>query len=509
MQEEKRLTSSELRGIGLVIIGTATIVFYYSWWGQNGRLQNPWLVFALILSLIYNSIQIIGNWLLYLATHHRQKYCPLEAPELSIDVYVTAYGEEHDLIERSLSAAVNMKGKHTTYLLDDGHDPALPDIATELGAQYLTRGNKKDAKAGNINAALTKTSGDIIVIFDIDHAPKPDFLEKTLPYFAQPEIGFVQVMLTFENEQDGWVARAAAESSLDFYNPTSIGADGLNSATLIGSNALIRRTALDSVGGYKPGLAEDLATSIALHAEGWRSVYVNQPLAPGYAPPDLTAWFTQQLKWARGVFDILLTDYPKYFRKLASGQRISYIVRMTYYWVGPMTGTHLLIALFTLLWGSAEDMANFENYLWHLAPMITMTITIRQLALRRWRHRSLQSSLQWKPMALVFSTWPIYFIAWIMAIFRIPLGFRLTPKSSSGHLNPLWLLPQMVSCIFLFTGILKWVFLVNDHFYPLTLGFAMALIMPQVALLGKRLLTAVAAPLLANGKQKLQLNIWL
>ena len=171
------------------------------------------------------------------------------------------------------------------------------------------RSGSRDLKAGNINAALPRTDGEVIAVFDVDHAPEPGFLERSLGHFADPRVGFVQVMLTFANEKKSWFARAASESCLDFFNPTSMGMDRLGSATLIGSNALIRRSALESIGGYRPGLAEDLATSIALHAEGWKSAYVAEPLAPGLAPPDVAAWFTQQLKWSRGVFEILLTDY--------------------------------------------------------------------------------------------------------------------------------------------------------------------------------------------------------
>ncbi len=97
-------------------------------------------------------------------------------------------------------------------------------------------------------------------------------------------MGFVQVMLTFNDNSNQWVAKAASHSSLDFYDPASVGADGLGSTTLVGSNALIRRAALESINGYQPGLAEDLATSLALHAEGWDSVYINKPLAPRTRP---------------------------------------------------------------------------------------------------------------------------------------------------------------------------------------------------------------------------------
>ena len=67
----------------------------------------------------------------------------------------------------------------------------------------------------------------------------------------------------------------------------------------------------------------------------------------------------------------------------------------------------------------------------------------------------------------------------------------------------------MVTCIFLFTGLMKWMFFMDEGFHLFTYGFATALIVPQLLLLGKRLLTAVARPLSAVTKQKLQLNFWL
>lgn len=247
--------------------------------------MSIWQVATLIIAIVYTVVQLGGNWTLYLAAYKRSRTRPSLTQHLTVDVLVTAYKEEYVLVRRCLEATCAMNGNHRVWLLDDGADPELARLAHQLGVRYLARPGSEDAKAGNLNYALRKVDGDVLVIFDIDHAPTQDFLDHTLIHFENPEIGFVQVMLTFENGYDGWVAQAGAESSLDFYNPTSIGADGIGSATLVGSNALIRRQALQDIGGYKPGLAEDLATSIALHAAGWRSLYVRKPLAPGFAPP--------------------------------------------------------------------------------------------------------------------------------------------------------------------------------------------------------------------------------
>ena len=265
----KEISASEWRGLMLTAVGMLAFSYYFLWWVERARQLSFWLLLAFLFAVAYGVIQILGNWALYLATHWRGKVPVLPIPEhMSVDVFLTACGEEPAFVERALIKAVSMRGHHKTWLLDDGNDPRLAKMAQRLGAGYLVRNGRHNAKAGNLNAALAQTSGDIIVIFDIDHAPQPEFLVRTLVYFRFLRFGFVQVMLTFENHQDGWVAEAAADSSLDFYNPTSIGSDGLQSATLVGSNALIRREALESIGGYKLGLAEDLATSIALHAAG-------------------------------------------------------------------------------------------------------------------------------------------------------------------------------------------------------------------------------------------------
>lgn len=438
--------------------GMVAFAYYFLWWIERVHQLSAWMLMAFLFAVAYGVIQILGNWALYLATHWRGIVPVFPVPEdMTVDVFLTACGEEPALVERALQRAVSMRGNFKTWLLDDGDDPRLAQLAYRLGAGYLVRNGRNDAKAGNVNAALGRTSGDIVVIFDIDHAPQPEFLERTLGYFRFPMVGFVQVMLTFENQTDGWVAEAAADSSLDFYNPTSIGSDGLQSTTLVGSNALIRRKALESIDGYQPGLAEDLATSIALHAAGWRSVYVPEPLAPGYAPPDLSAWFTQQMKWARGVFELLLTAYPRYFRQMHRGKRAAYAVRMTYYWIGPVVFLHLLATILALFSPNEAARAVFEDYLFHLAPLGLVVVFIRYLALRRWRHRSLEPNMQIKPMVLVFGSWPVYTLAWLMALIRLPLGFRLTPKTHSSRLNLRWMLPHTAVVILLVVGLLRYV----------------------------------------------------
>jgi glycosyl transferase family 2 len=279
------------------------------------------------------------------------------------------------------------------------------------------------------------------------------------------------VMLTFSNQDESWVARAASETSLDFYNPTSIGMDTFHTVTLMGSNALIRRTALEAIGGYQIGLAEDLATSLALHSAGWRSAYVAQPLAPGLAPATLVAWYTQQLKWARGVFEVLLTTFPRAFTCLGWSERLAYSVRLTKYWIGPAVFLHLAISTAALWFAPAPTRALVEDYLIHLAPLLICDLLIRREAIRLWRHASVPANIPLRGIALIYATWPIYTLAWLMASFRISLNFQPTPKTLSGRLNPAWLLPQALTCLILLLGCLVTLKSISSLPYYILLGF--------------------------------------
>jgi cellulose synthase (UDP-forming) len=434
----------------LVACGGAALVFYFGWWFQEGRITSPVLATALALAALYHCFQMGGAWFFYLMARRRPPV-PARPAGLAVDVFVTACREEPELVRRALAAALALRGEHETWLLDDGNDPRLAELAGRLGARYLTRSDRRNAKAGNLNAALARTRADVVAIFDVDHVPVPEFLERTVGHFADPRVGFVQVMLTYGNGGASWISRAAVEAWLDFHNPTSIGMDGIGAVTMHGSNALIRRAALESIGGYRPGLAEDLATSIELHAAGWRSVYVAEPLAPGLAPVDVAGWFTQQLKWSRGVFEVLLTQYPRLFRRLGWPQRLSYAVRSTYYWIGSLIFAHLVFLCAALFSGRPMVRSDVEEYLLHYLPLAVMFFAIRRVARRLWRHPATPTALEWRGILLVYATWPAYTLAWLMACLRAPLRFRLTPKRASDP-QRLWLVPQALFAVLLSAG---------------------------------------------------------
>jgi cellulose synthase (UDP-forming) len=460
----------------LIALGGFSAILYFDWW-----LQHPFGVLTFVvlpLTLLYHTAQIFIPWTLFLGA--RRVSPPLPQPGLSVDVFVVAYKEPIWLIRKTLKAAVEMRYPHKTFLLDDGRREVLRGLAKRLGAGYITRPDNKHAKAGNINNALQRTRGEIVVIFDTDHTPKPEFLERSLGHFRNPKVGFVQVMETFSNDGESFISRAATETTTEFFGPVCLGMDAWGSCTLFGTNALIRRVALEQIGGYRPGLTEDLATSIELHAEKWESAYVHEALAPGLSPADLRAYFVQQFKWAIGVFDLLLTRYPKRFFRLTPRQRLCYFTRMTCYGAGPYCAAHILLALFLVISNSATH-ALFSGYAICYLPLFLSILAIQAFSVHCWSAEP--ARVRWRAISLVYATWPVYLAALFCAFIRRKIEYLPTPKTfRGGNFLPL-VIPQMVSVIALVIGLKRLVSETQIAHHNLAVeGFILFLLLGNVSI---------------------------
>jgi len=407
-----------------------------------------WLPALVLLPLAL--VQVFFSWYLFSRVAHR--IAPPAQSGVSVDVFVTACREPEHLVARALRAAVAMRYPHVTWLLDDGSDPHLEALARRLGAQYLTRSGRREYKAGNVNEALRRTRGEFVAIFDVDHVPAADFLERTLGHFRDSRMGFVQTMVTFSNRHESLVAEASAQTSYEYYNLLAVGKARCGAAGLMGSNAVLRRSALESIGGYHPGLAEDLETSLRLHAAGWRSSYVCEPLAPGLTPADLEAFFKQQAKWATGVFNAALQSFPGLAGRLSPLQRLAYIARFTSYLIGPVLFVHMAAVVAGLFWPAQR----LELYLANLLPFLLISLTLRCYVMRRWAtDPEARSGFCWKGMALVTSAWPVYVTSLLTAVLRVRTPFVATPKIATPGGNARLVIPQL-TMVTLFAAGLMW-----------------------------------------------------
>src|SRR5579875_1870823 len=256
----------------------------------------------------------------------------------SVDVFIPTYDESPALLRKTILAARELRLPHRTWVLDDGRRPEVRELCDELGVGYLTRDSNEHAKAGNLNAALARTDGEFVVVLDADFIALPQLLERTLGHFERDErLALVQLPQTFYNVDsiqhvDPRSPSSWHEQSL-FYDVIQPGKNRWNAAFWCGSPAVLRRAALESIGGVATStVTEDILTSMRLHAAGWRTLYHDEVLAVGVAPGDLDGFQTQRLRWAQGSMQILRSrENPLCKRGLTLAQRLNYLASMTTY----------------------------------------------------------------------------------------------------------------------------------------------------------------------------------
>ncbi|MEA2491009.1 MAG: hypothetical protein QOH21_2801, partial [Acidobacteriota bacterium] len=412
----------------LVFFGLQSVVLFALWWFRPGHVSNGLLFVLLSTAVWYGVFRMLVGWY---NVFHLEQPPPKAAPAgLSVAIFTTSSpGEPYEMFVRTLAAARAITYPHTTYLLDDTRDPRFGKLARASGAVHLELVDLPGAKAGKINAALARTTEDFILVLDPDHVPLPELFDRVLGHFDEPKVGFVQVAQAYYNQPNSFVARAAAEQTYAFYGPILQGMHGTGTAVAIGANCTFRRTALQSIGGHGIGLAEDLVTAIRLHAAGWKSIYVPEILARGLVPEDLGSFVKQQLKWARGVYEVLFREYPRAFRRLTSHQKLSYFMIGTYYLVGLTAPIYLLIpALY--LWTGVQPAAMFlSEYLQRALPVGLFGVLIYRYAQRWLCDPARERGWHWRGTLLKLGCWSVYFHALVLALLGVAVPYIPTAKS--------------------------------------------------------------------------------
>jgi cellulose synthase (UDP-forming) len=308
-----------------------------------------------------------------------ERHAPPPRQGLSVDVYIPTYSEPVDLVRKTVLAAMAMDYPHRTWILDDGRREAMQALATELGCEYLTRADNAHAKAGNLNHALAHSGGELILVLDADHAPRRDFLDKTLGYFEDARVAFVQTpqdyynLDSYQHRRSGASREFWTEQSL-FFRVIQRGKDCWNAAFFCGSCAVVRRSALERIGGFATGtVTEDLHTSIRLHAAGFHSVYHAEPLAFGIAPESIEPYVTQRVRWGQGAMHVWRTEGIVFNRGLTWAQRLNYFASVATYFDGWQKGLFYFAPVVVLLTGYVPLAAAMPTFLLHFVPYFLLT----------------------------------------------------------------------------------------------------------------------------------------
>ncbi|HSS31823.1 MAG TPA: glycosyltransferase [Solirubrobacterales bacterium] len=389
-----------------LVWGVGYLVWRIGWSGQGA---NP-LAYGMLLATEIYGLYALGI-LTWFSWSRPPAQRPAATPGRKVDVYVCTYDEPAEVIMATLAGCRALTYPHTTYLLDDGRRPEMAELAELAGAQYLTRPDNSHAKAGNLNAALPRTEGDLVLVLDADHVPMPDALDAVVGYFDDPQMAIVQTPHDFFNHDSAQHYAVGRHEQSLFYRVVCPGKDRHGAAYWCGSAALINRHALLEIGGVATEtIAEDFHTTIRLLRYGWRSRYHDEVLVQGLAPHDLDGYLLQRDRWARGNLAVFtLPESPLRAKTLSPLQRLSYLASLFAYLAPPMR----LLLLLTL------SLVMFTGYL----PMKISVVALAAL---------------WLPSVLLDLT----------AGMALARGYMRIPETAHYELLTMEIYTRALRCIF-------------------------------------------------------------
>ncbi|MEX3937603.1 UDP-forming cellulose synthase catalytic subunit [Paraburkholderia phymatum] len=340
----------------LLVFSSFVIIRYIAWRFEafpiHGGLPSKLAAAALLLAELYcMGVVLLGYFVSVRPLERRPLPLPAHDALPFVDVFIPTYSEPLWVVAPTVCGALEIdypKERLRVYVLDDGFPRsrtakseeqrrALAERSEQLkalckrhGAVYLTRDSNEHAKSGNLNAAMQRTSGDLMAILDADHVPTRDFLRSTVGFFVHDaKTALVQTPHFFTNPDPleknlGLFNQMPAENDL-FYRAVQPGLDTWNTSFFCGSGALVRRAAIEEIGGFSTeSITEDASTSVKLHQRSWRSVYLGRPMVAGLQPETVAGFLVQRIRWGVGMMQILMRQNPWLVRGLSLTQRLCY-----------------------------------------------------------------------------------------------------------------------------------------------------------------------------------------
>jgi cellulose synthase/poly-beta-1,6-N-acetylglucosamine synthase-like glycosyltransferase len=236
-------------------------------------------------------------------------------------VQVASYNEPPEIVERCLESAKRLDYPHDLFivqLVDDSTDPTtvarLRDFCAKRGIDFRHRDDRRGFKGGALNDGLHALGHqvDLVAIVDSDYEVEPRFLRHGVQPFRDPKIGFVQTPQAYRNAGVGTFARWYALADAYFYRVIQPVRARAQSLIFCGTMGLLRREALEKVGGWSETcVTEDAELSLRLLAAGWRGHYIPTIFGWGLAPDLMSAVRSQHRRWAFGGMQMLRMNQEK------------------------------------------------------------------------------------------------------------------------------------------------------------------------------------------------------
>ena len=258
----------------------------------------------------------------------------------SVDVFVTYCGEGLDIITNTVRASCRLDYPQSLYrvvVLDDSHSTKLAEAIAELRKLYpnlyYTSRNirvQTHSKAANLNFGLRyvedlrRGKSKYVAVLDVDMIPLPHWLRTTLPHvYNNPHVGLACPTQSYYNlPYNDPLSVSYDIHSINYFLHLQ---DYSNNAFCTGTGFVVRRSALESIGGFpEESIQEDFLTSLHLAAKGWETVYlVREKVQWGLAPDTFAGWVKQRQRWGAGVISISQFLCSKRAEGLAADVRLN------------------------------------------------------------------------------------------------------------------------------------------------------------------------------------------
>jgi cellulose synthase (UDP-forming) len=362
----------------------SSVIVWFRYPAGHGTALDAFFICLLLLAECYAFVVLMLGYLQMLWPLRR---APLPLPDNpdewpDVDLLIPTLNEPLSVVGFTALAAMNIDwpaGKLNVYILDDGRRDDFRAFAEEAGIGYMTRDDNEHAKAGNLNSALARLDSSFVAVFDCDHVPTRSFLQLTMGWFLRdPKLAVLQTPHHFYSpdpfERNLHQFRAIPSEGELFYGVVQDGNDFWNSTLFCGSCAVLRRSALDAVGGVAvETVTEDAHTSLRMQKDGWNTAYINIPQAAGLATERLSAHVRQRIRWARGMVQILRIENPLFTPGLTAAQRLCYFNAMSHFLYALPRLIFLTAPLIYLVFGYINIPGYWAAILAYAAPHLILS----------------------------------------------------------------------------------------------------------------------------------------
>ena len=405
-----------------IIIGSTYLVWHFlELWHSPSFVGFSFLgieIFISICSLFY--------WRTLLFDESEQSFLTQRSIKLDakIDILIPTADENRDVLEKTIDSARLIQGMTKVYVLDDGKRDWLKNLCIEKDVVYVRREGSENAKAGNLNHALSFLESEFALILDADIIAKPEIILTAMPHFKDETVAIVQFPQEYSNLDSfqHWTeGRPWHDLSFGLIkvNPCR---NFIKASYWVGSPSIIRISAIKQIGGVQTGsVTEDVQTTIALMTAGMWIKSLKEIKATGLAPHDYESYCIQRQRWSKGFFQLWWSKHSPLKQNLSLAAKIEWIgdffyhMHMSFYFLviqllpclififkdetiiesktglifwavsfslmnitnrilgGPLFRmipfqTYMRLAMFPIIWGFIESIPLFKNEIFEVTP---------------------------------------------------------------------------------------------------------------------------------------------